>query len=77
MTSIALPAIGAGGLGYPHDVVAKTMVDEIREFRRQHPTSALDVTVIVRVDDASVIQVTTSFAQCTLCVTVLQLLAMS
>ena len=61
MTSIALPAIGAGGLGYPHDVVAKTMVDEIREFRRQHPTSGLDVTIIVRVEDASVIQVVTSF----------------
>ena len=41
MTSIAIPAIGTGNLGYPRDKVAAAMYDEVRKFSKTNPSTSL------------------------------------
>ena len=50
MTSIALPAIGTGKLGVPHDVAAKWMFDEAIDFCRTNPSSTLQMICFVLYD---------------------------
>ncbi|KAK7108899.1 hypothetical protein V1264_016555 [Littorina saxatilis] len=40
-TTIALPAMGTGNLNYPHDVVARTMLDAVDHFQRTRPDTTL------------------------------------
>ena len=41
LKSIAFPAIGAGTLNIPEDVVVKTLFEEIETFSREHPATSL------------------------------------
>ncbi|XP_070541080.1 protein mono-ADP-ribosyltransferase PARP14-like [Ptychodera flava] len=41
MLSIAFPAIGTGGLGFPRDFTAKVMYEEARKFSASSPNSSL------------------------------------
>ncbi|KAJ8313881.1 hypothetical protein KUTeg_008442 [Tegillarca granosa] len=41
MTSVALPAVGAGILGYPGDLVAREIFDTVAYYFMVHPTSSL------------------------------------
>lgn len=41
MTSIAIPAIGTGGLGLPRQLVAKMMYEEAIRFSTANPTTTL------------------------------------
>ncbi|XP_048244604.1 protein mono-ADP-ribosyltransferase PARP14-like isoform X2 [Haliotis rufescens] len=46
--SIAFPALGTGNLGYPRDVVAKTMMETVEEFGQDNPgTSLQEVKIVV------------------------------
>ncbi|XP_077979618.1 protein mono-ADP-ribosyltransferase PARP14-like [Glandiceps talaboti] len=57
MYSIAIPALGTGGLGYPRDVVAKIMFDEAKRFSSKHPKSSLrDINFVVYEKDDKTIQ---------------------
>ncbi|XP_070570283.1 uncharacterized protein [Ptychodera flava] len=48
MCSIAIPAMGTGNLGYPKDVTARILYEEIKKFSRQEPGSTLsEVKVVV------------------------------
>ncbi|XP_070569402.1 protein mono-ADP-ribosyltransferase PARP14-like [Ptychodera flava] len=48
MCSIAIPAMGTGNLGYPRDVVARMLYDEVKKFSIQEPGSTLsEVKVVV------------------------------
>lgn len=38
VTSIAIPSLGAGKLGYPHNVVADILFTEVLGFNNQHPS---------------------------------------
>ena len=38
-TSVAMPAVGTGSLGFPADVVADIMFDTVINFRKQNPQS--------------------------------------
>ncbi|XP_078671108.1 protein mono-ADP-ribosyltransferase PARP14-like isoform X1 [Branchiostoma floridae x Branchiostoma belcheri] len=40
-SSIAIPAMGTGGLRFPHDVVAEAMFDEAVNYCRKHPSGSL------------------------------------
>ncbi|XP_077997138.1 protein mono-ADP-ribosyltransferase PARP14-like isoform X2 [Glandiceps talaboti] len=40
-TSIAIPAIGTGGLGYPKNTTARIMYDEAKQFSAKYPNSSL------------------------------------
>lgn len=46
MKSISFPAIGTGNLGYPKDLVASLMLDEILAFSQQKKTVNLKEVVI-------------------------------
>ncbi|XP_077997139.1 protein mono-ADP-ribosyltransferase PARP14-like [Glandiceps talaboti] len=47
-TSIAIPAIGTGGLGYPKDVSARIMYEEVKRFSSKNPNTGLsEVRVVV------------------------------
>ena len=46
--SMAVPAIGTGNLGYPHDVVIKLLVNEIVSFSAANPNTTLkDIYVVL------------------------------
>jgi O-acetyl-ADP-ribose deacetylase len=38
METIAIPGIGYGPLGVPHDEAARAMIDEVRAYRGTHPS---------------------------------------
>ncbi|XP_077979710.1 protein mono-ADP-ribosyltransferase PARP14-like [Glandiceps talaboti] len=57
MYSIAIPALGTGGLGYPRDVVARIMFDEAKRFSSKHPKSSLmDINFVVYEKDDKTIK---------------------
>ncbi|XP_076462556.1 protein mono-ADP-ribosyltransferase PARP14-like isoform X2 [Babylonia areolata] len=56
-TSIAFPALGAGALGYPRDVVAQTMLRAVGQFEQSHPSTSLrKVIFVVFPTDQAVLQ---------------------
>lgn len=58
MTSIAIPAIGTGVLGYPHSFVAETMFARVKVFSQVNTTTTLkDVRFIVYDKDFHTIKV--------------------
>ncbi|XP_048244595.1 protein mono-ADP-ribosyltransferase PARP14-like isoform X1 [Haliotis rufescens] len=55
--SIAFPALGTGNLGYPRDVVAKTMMETVEEFGQDNPgTSLQEVKIVVYHNDTPTIK---------------------
>ena len=54
--SIAIPAIGTGYLGFPHDVVASTIHSTVSQFMRENLSTSLKKVVLVvhSKDDKSV-----------------------
>ena len=58
LTSIAIPAIGVGKLGFPEQLVATIMLDEVRKFSRHNrQTSLKDVRLVVYPKDSQTIKV--------------------
>ncbi len=58
LTSISFPAIGTGNLGFPKDLVASVMLDEILEFSRtKQPKHLKKVVIILYTGDAQTVQV--------------------
>ena len=58
LASIAIPALGTGGLGVPPEVSAEVMFDDLCEFCRLHPrTSLRDVRFVVYPSDIQTVQV--------------------
>jgi len=58
LTSIAIPAIGVGKLGFPEQLVATIMLDEVRQFSSHKPqTSLKDVRLVVYPKDRQTIKV--------------------
>ncbi|XP_070570277.1 protein mono-ADP-ribosyltransferase PARP14-like [Ptychodera flava] len=58
MTSIAIPAIGTGGLQYPSDITATIMYEEINKFSVNKPNSRLkDVKIVVYRQNATVCKI--------------------
>ena len=56
--SVAIPAIGAGVLGVPPEVIATVMLDELCEFSRLNPQTQLrDVRFVVYPEDDTTVQV--------------------
>ena len=56
--SIAFPALGAGNLGYPRDVVAREMFSCVDDFAENYPTSSvIDVRFVVYSGDSNSVQV--------------------
>ena len=45
-TSIAIPAIGTGYLGFPHQVVASTLYHTAKEFLEKNPSGPLQKVVL-------------------------------
>ena len=41
MSSIALPAIGTGNLGFPRDVTARAMYEAVIQFSKDNPDSSV------------------------------------
>ena len=37
LTSIAIPSLGTGQLGYPHHLVADVVISEVLGFNEKHP----------------------------------------
>ena len=63
LTSIAIPAIGTGKLGFPEQLVATIMLDEVRKFSSHNPqTSLKDVRLVVYPKDRQTIQVSACVA---------------
>lgn len=59
LTSISFPAIGTGNLGFPKDLVASLMLDEILAFSsKKQPKHLKKVVIILYSGDAQTIQVT-------------------
>ncbi|KAM8855349.1 poly(ADP-ribose) polymerase family member 14-related sequence 1 [Spinachia spinachia] len=57
LTSIAFPAIGTGNLGYPKDIAASLMLDEILAFSsNKQSTNLKKVVIILYPQDAQTIQ---------------------
>ncbi|XP_040056587.2 poly(ADP-ribose) polymerase family member 14-related sequence 1 [Gasterosteus aculeatus] len=57
LTSIALPAIGTGNLGFPKDIAASLMLDEILAFSsNKQPKHLKKVVIILYPQDAQTIQ---------------------
>ena len=57
LSSIAIPAIGTGNLGFPHDRVAAASVDEVLTFSTNNPNSTLkEVHLVVYDKDLSSVQ---------------------
>ncbi|XP_046562803.1 protein mono-ADP-ribosyltransferase PARP14-like isoform X2 [Haliotis rubra] len=55
--SIAFPALGTGNLGYPRDVVAKTMMETMEQFGQDNPTTSLqEVKIVVYHKDTATIK---------------------
>lgn len=58
MTSISFPSIGTGGLGFPKDLAAQMLYDEILKFSSNRQTKRLaEVTIILYSGDAETQQV--------------------
>lgn len=58
LTSISFPAIGTGNLGFPKDVIASLMLDNILEFSsKKQPKHLKKVVIILYSGDAPTIQV--------------------
>ncbi|XP_070569580.1 protein mono-ADP-ribosyltransferase PARP14-like [Ptychodera flava] len=58
MTSIAIPAIGTGGLRYPIDITARIMYEEINKFSASKPKGSLtDIRVVVYGRNATVCKI--------------------
>lgn len=58
MGSISFPAIGTGNLGYPKDLVASLMLDEILAFSRdKNPAKLQEVVIMLFPGDAQTLQV--------------------
>ncbi|XP_070832442.1 poly(ADP-ribose) polymerase family member 14-related sequence 1 isoform X2 [Chaetodon trifascialis] len=58
LTSISFPAIGTGNLGFPKDLVASLMLDEISAFSsKKQPKHLKKVVIILYSQDAQTIQV--------------------
>lgn len=58
MTSISFPAIGTGNLGFPKDLVASVMLDEILAFSsKTQPKHLKKIVIILYSGDAQTIQV--------------------
>ena len=58
MSSVAIPPIGTGNLGFESHVVAKVMHEELFQFSRRNPQTTLrDVRFVVYQKDDRVIQV--------------------
>ena len=62
LKSIALPAVGAGNLGYPHKEVADTLVATTVEFLNKNPGSTLNKVSFVSYSDDVMLQVSFSFS---------------
>ncbi len=57
-TSIALPAIGTGNLGFPGKVTAQLMYEEALTFSQQNPSGSLtDIRFVVYQKDNNTIKV--------------------
>lgn len=58
LTSISIPAIGTGNLGFPKTLVASMMLDKIVEFGSQaQPKHLKRVEIVIFAGDAPTIQV--------------------
>ena len=54
MTSMAIPPVGTGYLGYPPQDVVKILLEEVESFSASNPTTALnDVYLVVYYKDES------------------------
>lgn len=50
--------MGTGNLGYPHDVVARTMLAAVDQFEQMNPTTSLkEVKIVIYPQDQKCIQV--------------------
>ncbi|KAL9972371.1 hypothetical protein ACROYT_G018656 [Oculina patagonica] len=57
LVSIAIPAIGTGNLGYPHDRVAAASFDEVLKFSKNNPSGTLkEVHLVVYDKDLASVQ---------------------
>ena len=57
-TSIAIPAIGTGNLGFPPDVTAQVMYEEALSFSQQNPDGPLnDIRFVIYQQDYPTIKV--------------------
>ncbi|XP_030614073.1 protein mono-ADP-ribosyltransferase PARP14-like [Archocentrus centrarchus] len=57
LTSISLPAIGPENLGFPTDLIASLMLDQILEFsKKKHPKHLKRVVIVLHPGDAEIIQ---------------------
>ncbi|XP_077985210.1 protein mono-ADP-ribosyltransferase PARP14-like [Glandiceps talaboti] len=57
MTSIAFPAIGTGGLGFPGEEVANAMIQQAEAFSKKHPRSTLnDIRLVVYEQDRKTVK---------------------
>lgn len=58
MASIAFPAIGTGNLGYPKDLVASSMLDEILAFSsKKKPVHLKEIVIMLFPGDPQTMQV--------------------
>ena len=58
MTSIAIPALGTGQLGFPEDVVATVMYHACEGFSRDYPDASIkDIRFIIHDQDQATITV--------------------
>ncbi|XP_042351029.1 poly(ADP-ribose) polymerase family member 14-related sequence 1 [Plectropomus leopardus] len=57
LTSISFPAIGTGNLGFPKDLAASLILDEILAFSKRQPKHLKKVVIILYSGDASTIKV--------------------
>lgn len=57
LTSISIPAIGTGNLGFPKDVVVTLMLDEILAFSSKKPKHLKKAMIVLYSGDAQTIQV--------------------
>lgn len=62
--TIAIPALGTGRLGYPYIPVAKTMMECVTDFGKQHPETCIQtVYIVVHDQDMHCLQVTSNVFQ--------------
>lgn len=54
MTSIAIPALGTGNLGFPKNVVCAIMYEEAEKFSKSNPATTVKDVRFVVFDDATV-----------------------
>ena len=56
-TTVGLPALGTGVLGFPRDVAAEVMFDVIDEFSKNNLTTVKDVRIVLYHMDQQTIDV--------------------